>query len=300
MTLTADRVGALRFTSIATDGKRSEVAKEDGHWPRPQDHRSPSVATHPDRSAQVATVLPSAARRNEPTVDPDTKSERLARAARLQAQLNERYVIKHAPLRIGDVTIGQTEYRHRGDTSRVAFTESTFRLSTETNSPSVARSMVDVAEARGWQAIRVSGSDDFKRLIWLEASLRNVKAFGYDPVPGDLELLRKSRETRERAEPAQPIARKAIPDSPVAKQSTRGGSRKAVLAALEAVLVARHVPVAQREAVMAAAAENLSRRLRNGEKLRVKVYDRSAPSQRPEVVAPREPQRARERQVPSR
>ena len=50
-----------------------------------------------------------------------------ARVAALEAALNERYVIKRAPLRIGDVTIGQTEYRHRGDTSRLAFTESTFR-----------------------------------------------------------------------------------------------------------------------------------------------------------------------------
>lgn len=233
-------------------------------------------------------------------------AQRAARVTKLEADLNDRYLIKRAPLRIGDVTIGQTEYRHRGDTSRVAFTESTFRLSTETNSPSVARSMIDVAEARSWQALRVSGNEDFKRMVWLEASLRNVRTVGYEPVPGDQDLLRKEREVRQlnridrqdKSEAAQPAVTAAT--AATATQSARGGSRKAVLAALEAVLVARHVPEAQRLAVMAAAAEQLSERLRKGETHRVKLYDNAAPSQRPQITPPREAQRARERASPTR
>ena len=199
-------------------------------------------------------------------------------------------MIRRASVKLGDLTIGQNEYRHRGDPAKVAFTESTFRLSTDTNSPSVARSMVDVAEARKWQGLRLSGNEDFKRMVWLEASLRGVKTIGYEPVPGDQELLRKEREARQvnRIEPAAGA-------SPDAKQSTRGsGSRKTVLAALEAVLIAKQVPEKQRVAVMAAAAEKLARRLRKGESHRVKIYDRSAPSQRPVPAPTRDPQRARE------
>jgi hypothetical protein len=77
------------------------------------------------------------------------------------------------------MTLGQTEYRYRGDAARIAFRESTFRLVTDNNNPSVAWSMVDVAEARNWQGPRVSGNEDFKRLVWLEASLRGVKTIGY-------------------------------------------------------------------------------------------------------------------------
>ena len=112
---------------------------------------------------------------------------------------------KVLPVTMGDVTIGRTEYRFRGDTSRVAFTESTFRLATDTNSPSVARSMVDVAEARNWKALRVSGNEDFKRMVWLEASVRGVKTLGYEPNPGDLEVLKREREARQvnRIEPAR-------------------------------------------------------------------------------------------------
>src|SRR5690606_3622647 len=117
--------------------------------------------------------------------------------ARLEAALMDRYIIKRAPVTLGDVSIGLTEYRFRGDTSRVAFTESTFRLATDTNSPSVARSMVDVAEARNWQSLRITGSEDFRRLVWLEAAARGVKTLGYQPNPADLERLKVERELRQ-------------------------------------------------------------------------------------------------------
>lgn len=220
--------------------------------------------------------------------------------ARIDAALKDRYIIKRAPVTVGDLTVGRTEYRFRGDTSRVAFTESTFRLATDTNSPSVARSMVDVAQARNWRALRVSGHEDFRRMVWLEASVRGVKALGYEPSPGDLDLLQKEREARlvNRIEPAQgdPAGTAA---SPTEKTSARGGGgRKAVLAAIEAVLVAKRVPEKQREAVMAAATEKLAQRTHDGQAPKVKVYDKAAPSQRPAVPTP-ELQRGRERATPS-
>ena len=235
----------------------------------------------------------------------DAQAERAAQVARLEAALVDRYVIKRAPVTVGDVTIGRTEYRFRGDTSRVAFTESTFRLATDTNSPSVARSMVDVAEARNWRALRVSGNEDFRRMVWLEASVRGVKTLGYEPNPADLEVLKKEREARlvNRIEPerfAKGDASTAAA-TPAEKASARGGGgRKAVLAAIEAVLVAKRVPEKQREAVMAAATEKLAQRLREGQSLKVKVYDKASPSQRPVVVPNPEVQRNRERAAPVR
>jgi hypothetical protein len=195
--------------------------------------------------------------------------------------------------------IGQTEYRHRGDPSRVAFTESASRISTDTNSPSVARAMVDVAESRGWQALRISGNEDFRRMVWLEASIRNVKTIGYDAIASDHELLRKEREARQ-LNRLEPIANGTSASSTSGKQSARGGSRRAVLVALEAVLVAKGIPEGRRAAVMADAAENLAARLRNGEHHRVKVYDRAAPARRPALAPTREVGRDRERAAPAR
>lgn len=72
-----------------------------------------------------------------------------------------------------------------------------------------------------------------------------------------------------------------------------------MLAAIEAVLVAKRVPEKQREAAMAAATEKLARRLRDGQAPKVKVYDKAAPSQRP-VAVPVQPRSNARANVPRR
>ena len=297
MVSTAERTGAIRFTAIGADGKRTQVFKVDGQWIRGDREPRPKAPAKDDaeRSPNVVPILIT------PPVglavgQADAEADRKERVAKLEAALNERYLVKRSPFRIDTVGLGQTEYHYRGDASRIAFTESNLRLSTDSNNPSVARSMVDVAEARGWQSLRVSGHEDFRRLVWLEASVRGVRTIGYEPVPGDQELLRKEREARQVNRIERLTGQASQQSGVAAKSSGRGsGGRKTVLAALEAILVAKRVPVKQREAVMAAAAENLAQRLRNGETHRVKVYDKDAPSQRPTPAPAREPQRARER-----
>jgi len=317
MVAKADQLGSNRFIALDAQGQRTTVQKVDGEWQRgPQrpaaperpvdptafrDDLTPATSAMPVPSAPKTATVPDAAY-TKAMARIDAQAERAALVARLETALKDRYLIKRAPVTVGDVTIGRTEYRFRGDTSRVAFTESTFRLATDTNSPSVARSMVDVAEARNWRALRVSGNEDFKRMVWLEASVRGVKTLGYEPNPGDLELLKKERESRlvNRMEPerAESPATAATPGD---KASARGGgARKAVLAAIEAVLVAKGVPEKQREAVMAAATEKLAQRIRDGQVPKVKVYDKAAPSQRPVVVPTPEVQRTRERAAPVR
>jgi hypothetical protein len=322
MVAKANQLGASRFVAVDPQGHRSLVHKLDGQWqrenlrlpqiaPAPEHRRTASPAREqPDGPSNVIPIAPSAppspqvteAANPQAIARVDAQAERTALVARLEAALLDRYLIKRAPVTVGDLSIGLTEYRFRGDASRVAFTESTFRLATDTNSPSVARSMVDVAEARNWRALRVSGNEDFKRLVWLEAAARGVKALGYEPNAADLDRLKVERELRQsnRIEPARDANTSrdtALADKPTGRSS---GGRKAVLAAIEAVLIAKRVPEKQRLAVMAAATEKLAQRMRDGQTPKVKVYDKNAPSQRPAVVAPQEQQRSRERAVPIR
>ena len=324
MVAKANQLGSSRFIAIDEQGHRSTVQKANGQWQTdpavgpqhiPATARPASVAPARDdveaprngaRSAHVESTretAPTPAIAAIPALD--AKAERAALVTRIEAGLAERYVIKRAPVTLGDVTIGNTEYRYRGDTTRVAFTESTFRLATDTNNPSVARSMVDVAQARNWKALRVAGNEEFKRLVWLEANTRGVKTLGYEPTQTDLELLKREREARlvNRIEPERTIASDmtATGSTPKAKTSERGaGGRKTVLAAIEAVLVAKGVPERQREAVMVAAAEKLEQRIRAGQTPKVKVYDPAAPSQRPAPAPTLDKQRTRERAAPTR
>ncbi len=304
----ADQLGANRFVVLDARGQKSFVHKIDGQW-----QREPMRDAQPDSphaKADSNVIPPPAKEKSAETPDPsslqttariDAQAEREALVARLEASLNDRYIIKRAPVTLGDVSIGFTEYRFRGDTSRVAFTESTFRLATDTNSPSIARSMVDVAEARNWQSLRISGSEDFKRLVWLEAAARGLKTLGYEPNPADLERLKVEREARQinRIEPTRD-ASSAQGAATADKASGRGsGGRRTVLAAIEAILVANRVPEKRREAIMVTAAEKLAQRIRNGQVPKVKIYDKAAPSQRTVAVPTPERQRSRDRATPA-
>jgi len=320
----ADQLGRDRFTAIDAQGRRTTVRLVDGEWqrasqlpalperpldPLPMRDEVPDVAGKEAALRATAikgSTLPSRrqASNTQAVVRLDAQAERAALVARVEAALLERYQIKRAPITVGDITIGRIEYRFRGDTSRLAFTESTFQLATDTNSPSVARSMVDVAEARNWRSLRVSGNEDFRRMVWLEASVRGVKTLGYEPNPADLEVLKRERESRlvNRIEPARDASgENAAGAAPTEKGSARGGGgRKAVLAAIEAVLVAKRVPEKQREAVMAAATEKLAQRHRDGQAPKVRVYDKAASPQRTVVMPAPDVQRTRERAAPVR
>lgn len=305
----ADQLGANRFVVLDARGQKSFAHKIDGQWQREPTRDAQTGPTHP--KADLNVIPPPAKDKSAETLDHsalrataqmDAQVEREALVARLEASLNDRYIIKRAPVSVGHVSIGLTEYRFRGDTSRVAFTESTFRLATDTNSPSIARSMVDVAEARNWRSLRISGSEDFRRLVWLEATARGVKTLGYEPNPADLERLKAEREARQinRIEPNGDTSAPTVSTN-TEKPSGRGsGSRKTVLAAIEAILVANRVPEKRREAVMVAAAEKLAQRIREGQNPRVRIYDKNAPSQRPVVNPSQDQQRGRERAAPTR
>lgn len=321
MVAKADQLGANRFVVLDARGQKSFVHKIDGQWPREGvlDPQQPSAEPRkkpskpdPARPPADSNVIPLPGKdkgietpdmpASQATARMDAQAEREALVARLEASLLDRYIIKRAPLTVGDVSIGMTEYRFRGDTTRIAFTESTFRLATDTNSPSVARSMVDVAEARNWQSLRITGSEDFRRLVWLEAAARGVKTLGYEPSPVDLERLKVERELRQinRIEPTRDANAPYTTTSTDKASGRGGGGRKTVLAAIEAILVANRVPEKRREAVMAAAGEKLAQRIRDGQMPKVRVYDKNAPSQRPVVTPQQDQQRSRERAAPAR
>ncbi|MCP5272059.1 MAG: hypothetical protein H6932_12610 [Burkholderiaceae bacterium] len=305
MLATAERLGSQRIAAVDAEGRRSPIEQVEGRWQRgPAPEKTPAEPAHLRNQdlqpAPPAARATTAALASPPAPTFDPQAERAALRQALETALKNQYVIKRASVKVGDVTIGRTEYRYRGGPERVAFTESAFRLATDTNSPHVARSMVDVAQARNWTAVRVSGHEEFRRMVWLEASLRGVRTVGYEPMPSDLDWLRSEREARQinRIEPARGsgVGTEAQADKPSARG---GGGRKAVLAAIEALLVDRKLPAKQREAVMAAAAEQLARRTREGKAPSVRIYDRSAPSQRPSLQPTPELQRGRERAMPA-
>lgn len=89
---------------------------------------------------------------------------------------------------------------------RVAFEDKGNKLETSSNSEAIAENMVRIAEARGWNEIKVSGSETFRREVWLEAATRHMHVKGYNPSEQDLAAL---FERDKSIDPASPPISKA-------------------------------------------------------------------------------------------
>jgi hypothetical protein len=70
-------------------------------------------------------------------------------------------------------------------------------LVTEHNRPDVVESMIDMAYAKLWQRIRVSGHEAFRSEVWLQATLLGIEVSGYEPKAADLARLADARQARQ-------------------------------------------------------------------------------------------------------
>jgi len=131
----------------------------------------------------------------------------------LPVEVEERY------LRVG------SRFYHPRNTDVVAFEDKGNRLETRSNSGQIAGTMVAIARARGWDEIRVTGSETFRREAWLEAAAHGMQVKGYTPSEIDRAMLAKrSRQIEpDRVEP-ESAGRGADNRSGGPAQSTRAGS----------------------------------------------------------------------------
>lgn len=72
-----------------------------------------------------------------------------------------------------------------------AFKDKGEKLSTKLDDPTIARSMVDLARAKGWDCIKIAGSQEFKREVWLYASAQGLQVSGFKPT--ELDLLKQAQ-----------------------------------------------------------------------------------------------------------
>src|SRR6185436_15875696 len=78
-----------------------------------------------------------------------------------------------------------------------AFSDRGRRLTTPSENTEVIRSLIEIARARGWQSLVVSGTERFRKEAWLAAHAAGIEARGYRP--SEFEQARAVR-ARARAE----------------------------------------------------------------------------------------------------
>ncbi|CAG4896809.1 LPD7 domain-containing protein [Paraburkholderia saeva] len=79
---------------------------------------------------------------------------------------------------------------------QLAFEDLGSYLVTEHNRPDVVESMIEMAHAKSWRRIRVSGHEAFRSEVWLQATLLGIDVSGYEPKPADLARLADARQAR--------------------------------------------------------------------------------------------------------
>ncbi|MFM0210063.1 DNA primase [Paraburkholderia sediminicola] len=94
-------------------------------------------------------------------------------------------------------------------------------LVTEHNRPDVVESMVDMASAKSWTSVRVSGHEAFRSEVWLQGTLLGIEVRGYEPKAADLARLADARQAlpknRMEVDASMPLAGT---ESPSADNST--------------------------------------------------------------------------------
>ena len=132
-------------------------------------------------------------------------------------------------LKVGD----KYHYQSRPDVE--AFQDKGLKLETRSNSDKIAMDMVLIASHRGWSDLRVRGSEEFRRQVWLEGSARGMEVFGYKPKEVDLVLLekRKAELPQNVIEAGRETAKKQEAQAQAQQQAPASASKSSEQAAVQ-------------------------------------------------------------------
>lgn len=118
----------------------------------------------------------------------------------------------------------------------VAFVDKGSKLETKSDSEHTAEALVLIADARGWDNLKVSGTEKFRREVWLEASARGIVVRGYTPTDIDKALLAKRAERVEKIEhnAIEPISANEKTTLKAVDTGRKPADEKAVVKAIDA------------------------------------------------------------------
>ena len=127
-------------------------------------------------------------------------------------------VVETQRFRVAGYEMGAHSLRYTApdNPKTVLFEDKGKTIQTARDDKQTIQDMLDVAKAKGWDSIKISGSQEFKRKMWLEAESRGIATKGYKPSPEDLAILenrREERATNNIAEAEKLKQQSAVPES---------------------------------------------------------------------------------------
>ena len=181
-TRSRDRQRQAEAQGAAAGGKSRPARRENSI--RPSRRRTPAAAAPKaaERGGNTRTYREAAA---APAAQPVSPVEQKAVSSEQGSEARRR-VPEHIRKRF--VQVGRHYYF--ADGAR-AFTDRGGRLTTPSENTEVIRSLVTIAQVRGWNAITVQGTDRFRKEAWFAARLAGLEVRGYRPT--DFEHARIAR-----------------------------------------------------------------------------------------------------------
>lgn len=159
------------------------------------------AATQQKREAMELLKAPPLDGRVTASNDPDIAAQRQRAIKRpvtdveLGEALLARYIVSRE--KRGVLDQGATEFTVRGGEAQgqLAFVDIGKTLSTQREDKNTIHAMIEVASAKHWKEVTVSGTDQFRRSAWLEANLQGIEVRGYEPREADKMLLAELRQS---------------------------------------------------------------------------------------------------------
>ena len=159
-----------RENTIGETPSRERSASTQNDTIRESSEHKDVAAPNPDVSDAQATK----ARETEPTA---------AAPARVPAHIAAKYLIK-----------GNT---YHFDDQTVAFVDKGDSLTVKTHNKAIIQDLIAIAQARDWQAVRVSGTQAFRREAWSAAAAAGLTVSGYTPSEIERTAAERARSRRE-------------------------------------------------------------------------------------------------------
>ena len=123
--------------------------------------------------------------------------KRPVQESELPQAIRTRFIVSAQKQRLFEA--GQTDFHFRAGNrqGQLAFSDAGKQLSTPLENREIIAAMLEVAQAKHWKEITVSGSDEFRRQAWMEGRLAGMAVNGYQVRDADKLLLQELQKTQD-------------------------------------------------------------------------------------------------------
>lgn len=171
---------AAETNSIEFDGREQEMERA-GNQNEPEQNKPPQKKADADQAAKTPN-----------TPKPDVQTAAMPSEKAKKAVLDLEYRIPDT-LKTRYHAVGGKFYS-AADGKTVLFEDKGRQLKTSLQDPQTVKDMLEVVKAKGWDSIKISGSKEFRQMMFIEAAAQGIKTSGYTPTQTDLQQVEALRE----------------------------------------------------------------------------------------------------------